>query len=354
MVRASLASPRCSPGDFTPRLSAALAPEGAARAEKSASLLPVRRSFRQTAVQITSDGAVEARFVVGLPAAGRRVLTREAVGLLVDDVPSVVRTSLCAESYPAEELLLHAEVNEDADALRSLLPEMGLVAFVADGAVLPRRSGIEQAPMLDRAVPFESPASLRVHVDLPNAGSASGAGIPRGVTLIVGGGYHGKSTLLEALERGVYNHRPGDGRERVVSDPTAVKIRAKDGRSISGVDISPFIGPLPLGQGTRRFDSADASGSTSQAAAIVEAVEAGAGTLLVDEDTAATNFMIRDRRMQALVPRDLEPITPFVDRVRLLHSRARSERRHRARGERETTSTWRIRSLQWTATEPGT
>ena len=295
-------------------------PRGSGKSGDIRIAAPGQEVLRQTAVRVMPDGAVEARFRVGLPAAGRRVMAREAVELLVGDVPFVVRASLRGVCYSAEELLQHAEVNEDADALRALLPGMGLVAFVADGAVLPRRSGIEQAPMLQRAVPFESPSSLRVTVDLPNGGSVSGTGIPRGVTLIVGGGYHGKSTLLEALERGVYNHRPGDGRERVVSDPTAVKIRAEDGRSIVGVDISPFIGPLPLGQDTRRFDSTDASGSTSQAAAIVEALEAGARTLLVDEDTAATNFMIRDRRMQALVPREKEPITPFVDRVGLLHS----------------------------------
>jgi len=144
-------------------------------------------------------------------------------------------------------------------------------------------------------------------------------GVPVGVTLIVGGGYHGKSTLLKALERGVYNHRPGDGRERVVSHTATVKIRAEDGRSIKGVDISPFIRDLPNGQVTEAFQTPNASGSTSQAANIMEALEAGAKTLLVDEDTAATNFMIRDRRMQALVPREKEPITPFVDRIRELY-----------------------------------
>jgi predicted ABC-class ATPase len=138
------------------------------------------------------------------------------------------------------------------------------------------------------------------------------------VSLIVGGGYHGKSTLLRALEAGVYNHCPDDGRERAVSDATAVKVRAEDGRSVAGVDISPFIDGLPQGQDTRVFSTPNASGSTSQAASIMEALEVGANTLLIDEDTAATNFMIRDRRMQALVPKESEPITPFVDRVRAL------------------------------------
>lgn len=274
----------------------------------------------QTAVMVSGDGSVEARFRVGLPARGRRVLGHQATELLADDVPAVVDATLLASSYDEGELAEAARTNEDADALRAALDGMDLVAFVADGASLPRRSGVDDRPLRgDEVVPFRSPDSLRVEVELPNAGTVTGMGVPRGVTLIVGGGYHGKSTLLRALEQGVYNHRPGDGRERVVSEPAAVKVRAEDGRSVSGVDISPFIAGLPLGVDTRSFSSPNASGSTSQAAIIMEALEAGATALLVDEDTAATNFMIRDRRMQALVPKESEPITPFVDRIRPLH-----------------------------------
>ncbi|HKJ02193.1 MAG TPA: ABC-ATPase domain-containing protein, partial [Longimicrobiales bacterium] len=266
---------------------------------------PGQEVLLQTAVQVDQDGAVEARFTVGLPARGRRILGGQAIRLLLEAVPAVVAGSLRAEVHAGEEILRHARANEDADVLREALPGMGLVGFVADGAVLPRRSGVSQDPMAgDGAIPFVSPEALRVEVSLPNAGTVTGMGIPQGVTLIVGGGYHGKSTLLRALERGVYNHRPGDGREFVVAHRATVKIRAEDGRSIQGVDISPFIGELPNGQATRSFSSPNASGSTSQAANIMEAMEAGARVLLVDEDTAATNFMIRDRRMQALVPRD--------------------------------------------------
>jgi predicted ABC-class ATPase len=282
---------------------------------------PGQEVLDQTAVMVKEDGSLEARFTVGLPAAGRRILGHEAAKLLLNAVPGVVRDSLRAAAFTPDEILLHAECNEDADALRDVLPGMGLVAFVGDGAVLPRESGVSQEPLSrGPVVPFESPPSMQVNVELPNAGRVSGMGIPEGVTLIVGGGYHGKSTLLKALERGVYNHRPGDGRERVVSHPSTVKVRAEDGRSIQGVDISPFIRDLPNGQDTETFLTPNASGSTSQAANIIEAVEAGARALLVDEDTAATNFMIRDRRMQALVPREKEPITPFVDRIRELHT----------------------------------
>jgi len=281
---------------------------------------PGQQVLDNTAVIVRMDGSVEARFTVGLPAAGRRILGRDAARLLLDAVPRTVHSALRARVFAPGEILAHAACNEDADALRGNLAGMGLVGFVANGAVLPRRSGVSQAPMGEKeAVPFVSPPGLEVQVSLPNAGTIRGMGIPAGVTLVVGGGYHGKSTLLKALERGVYNHRPGDGRERVVSDPAAVKVRAEDGRSIQGVDISPFIQNLPNGQDTQAFSTPNASGSTSQAAGIMEAVEAGARVLLVDEDTAATNLMIRDRRMQALIPRNLEPITPFIDRVRELN-----------------------------------
>ncbi len=281
---------------------------------------PAQEVMPITAVQVTPDGGVEARFRVGLPARGRRILGKAAALLLGSALPRLVDGTLRAEALDAAELRLHAETNEDAHALRDQLPERGLLAFVADGAVLPRMSGVDDRPLEGTGVvPFRSPDSLRVTLEAPNGGPVSGMGIPRGVVLVVGGGYHGKSTLLRSLERGVYNHRPGDGRERVVMDPDAVKVRAEDGRSVQGVDISPFIGNLPGGEDTAGFSTAYASGSTSQAAAIMEALEGGASALLVDEDTAATNFMIRDRRMQALVPREQEPITPFIDRVVELH-----------------------------------
>ena len=280
---------------------------------------PGQEVLAQTAVIVADDGTVEARFRIGLPAHGRRAGGREAIELITADVPTVVNRSLRAGSVGYQDILRHALTNEDADALRAELDAHGWVAFVADGAYLARKSGVDDEPLLgDTAVPFATPAGLTAQVELPNAGAVRGMAIPRGVTLIVGGGYHGKSTLLRAIERGVYNHCYGDGRESVVTDPSAVKIRAEDGRSVAGVDISSFIGTLPQGQDTRAFSTPNASGSTSQAAGIVEALEAGATTLLIDEDTAATNFMIRDRRMQALVPKEGEPITPLVDRIRSL------------------------------------
>jgi predicted ABC-class ATPase len=312
---------RIATADFLNRALAAeldrrSARRGSGRSGDLRVLRPRQQVLRRACLTVFPDGAVEARFRAGLPARGRRVLGREAERL-IDDALAALEAALLFESIDGAALLHHIETVEDAAALRAQLGERGLVAFVADGASLPRRSGIDDRP-LDDAVPFRSPDSLRITLHAPNAGDVAGMGVARGVTLIVGGGFHGKSTLLRALERGVYDHVPGDGRERVVAVAGAVKVRAEDGRAVAGVDISNFIGPLPGGGDTRAFTTENASGSTSQAAAIVEALEAGASCLLLDEDTSATNFMIRDARMQALIGGAREPITPFIDRARQL------------------------------------
>ncbi|MDY6965832.1 MAG: ABC-ATPase domain-containing protein [Halobacteriota archaeon] len=279
---------------------------------------PGQEILKRTSMFITEE-YVEARFVVGLPAFGRKIAGGHAEAMLLDELPLIVQASLYYKNLNEKRLFEHIETAEDADFLRGRLEMLGLVAFVADGAILPRASGVDSRPMTGgMVIPFKSPESLRVEVKLPNRGAIKGMGISEGVTLIVGGGYHGKSTLLKALELGVYNHIPGDGREFVVTIPDAMKIRAEDGRRIEKVDISPFISNLPFGQETRAFSSEDASGSTSQSANIIEALEVGARVLLIDEDTSATNFMIRDQRMQELVSKDKEPITPFIDKVRQL------------------------------------
>ena len=274
--------------------------------------------LERTSARVT-ESDVELRFFLGLPAFGRRIAGRQAEEMLFQELPAIAIASLLYENLPADDVLAHVETVEDADALRRQLAEKKLVAFLPDGAVLPRESGVSDRPLCGEVVPFHSPDSLRVELVGPNCGPVPGLGIPEGVTLIVGGGYHGKSTLLNAIARGVYNHLPGDGRERVVANADAVKIRAEDGRFIEKVDISPFINNLPFGRDTRSFSTPNASGSTSQAANIIEALESGARVLLLDEDTSATNFMIRDERMQALVAKEKEPITPLIDTIRALY-----------------------------------
>ncbi|HAV43409.1 TPA: ATPase [bacterium] len=263
---------------------------------------------------------VEARFSMGLPARGRRVLAQAAEAMFFEELPKLVSYSLILRNLDKDQLIAHLYSCEDQEALRGELPEKKLVAFIANGSILPRASGVDDRPLKSGSViPFKSPIELEVSLPAPNSGRICGMGIPEGVTLIVGGGYHGKTTLLRAIERGIYNHIPGDGREKVVSIPDTVKIRAEDGRSVKRVDISAFINNLPLQKDTSDFSTENASGSTSQAANIIESLEMGAKLLLIDEDTSATNFMIRDKRMQELVAKDKEPITPFVDKVGLLY-----------------------------------
>jgi predicted ABC-class ATPase len=261
---------------------------------------------------------VELRLRVSLPAVGRRIAGKQAAQLLGEDLAQVVARSLHYTALDAADLARHIAVAEDAAALRSQLVAHNLIAFVADGAMLARSSGVDDWPD-PQAIPFESPAALRVTLPTPNQGAVTGMGIGPGITLIVGGGYHGKSTLLRAIERGIYNHIPGDGREGVVTLPTAVKIRAEDGRMVHPTDLSALINHLPLGRSSTAFTTENASGSTSQAANIVEAVAAGAQLLLMDEDTCATNLMIRDARMQRLIAAAQEPITPLIDKVRPLY-----------------------------------
>ncbi len=269
---------------------------------------------------VVDEGRIEARFVVGLPARGRRVMGDAARRMLLSLLPPAVSRALNHARIDESALRQHIQTAEDQHYLRQRLGEAGLVGFLGQGSILPRQSGISDLPLTgSQALPLEVPDDLAVTLRVPHWGEVRGLGIPRGITLIVGGGYHGKSTLLRALERGIYTHVPGDGRELVVTDPTAVKVRAEDGRRVEGVDITPFINNLPGGSGTDFFRSDSASGSTSQAAGIMEALELGSRCLLLDEDTSASNFMIRDARMQALVHRDKEPITPFVDRVRGLY-----------------------------------
>ncbi len=275
--------------------------------------------------QILSRTAMEigrqrltARFEVGFPANGRTINAVELEKILCRDLPPLVERCFYYKNWDARRLRAVYELSQDQQYIRKELKKRGLTAFVADGAILPRQSGISQKPMKD-AVAFSSPESLRLTLSLPWHGAVSGMAIPNGVTLIVGGGYHGKSTLLKALELGIYNHIAGDGREFVITEDTALKIRAEEGRCVKHLDLSMFIHDLPNGKDPVDFSTEDASGSTSQAAAVMEGLEAKSRTFLIDEDTSATNFLVRDAFMQQIVSPKKEPITPFLARIRELY-----------------------------------
>ncbi len=294
-----------------------------AKGSGKSGLISVSRCYQEvlerTACRLApKSGDIILRMEIGFPANGRTINARELEKILFEFVPECVKASLFYKNMDAKRLRAIVDLAEDQQYIREQLPKMGLCAFVADGSILPRESGISPRPMKG-GVKFKSPKELEVTMELPHKGKITGMGIRKGITLIVGGGYHGKSTLLKALELGVYNHIAGDGREYVITDDTAMKIRAEDGRSIWKTDISMFINDLPNGRDTVGFCTEDASGSTSQAANVVESIEAGTALLLIDEDTSATNFMIRDELMQRVIHRDMEPITPFIERIRELY-----------------------------------
>ena len=273
--------------------------------------------LERTSVLIKED-KIEVRFEMGMPARGRRIMGKAAQKIIFEQLPKIVEKSIIYDNLNKKSLKEQIVLVLDQEYIRKVLKEKELVAFVANDSILPRENGISDKPMKN-AVKFKSPEKFEITLNLPSRKKVSGMGIPKGITLIVGGGYHGKSTLLAALERGIYNHIAQDGREFIISETDAVKIRAEDGRNVEKVNISGFINNLPGNKDTRTFSTENASGSTSQAANVAEALEYGTSLLLIDEDTSATNFMIRDGRMQKLVAKEKEPITPFIDRVKELY-----------------------------------
>ncbi len=276
--------------------------------------------LERSACQITNTKII-GRFHIGFPAFGRTINAGELEKILFDFLPRCVESCFFFRRLDAKKVENTVFLAEDQAAIREILHQKDLVAFVANGAILPRKSGVSDLPLKD-SIPFTSPAAMEQAFTLPHKGEITGMAIPKGITLIVGGGYHGKSTLLEALQMGVYNHIAGDGREFVITDDTAVKLRAEDGRSIRNVNISLFINDLPNKKDTTSFSTPDASGSTSQAAGVMEGVEANTRLFLIDEDTSATNFMVRDDFMQQVISRKKEPITPFLERARDLYEKA--------------------------------
>lgn len=295
--------------DFIARQFAAFAKQ-----ENSISIALTGQTVLDNSAVLFTEEGIELRFRVNLPAEGRSVLGKKASNILTFHLPKFIRRATIERELDLAALKHHCEIIEDQEMLRAQLEEHQLIAFIGNGSVLPRLAGNCDLPMKD-AVEFIAPAELTIELETPHQGLIKGMGIPKGISLIVGGGFHGKSTLLNAIERSIYNHIPGDGRERIVTDYQAMKIRAEDGRCVHHLNLSNYINHLPMGKETTDFSTQDASGSTSQAAWLQESIEAGVTALLIDEDTSATNFMIRDERMQALVSKGDEPITPLVDRI---------------------------------------
>ena len=260
------------------------------------------------------NGELRACLQVRLPGEGRKIQAEVAAEILTMVLPDLVSAGLYYSKSDEAALQEHFRVLAERKEILAQLETRGLCAFVPDGAVLPRASGLSELP-LEGAVPFTAPEQMAVTLNVCGR-EIRGMGIPKGITVITGGAFHGKSTLLQALTRAVYPHIPGDGREGIVIDESALRVGVEDGRSVRGTDLSQFVRDLPGGVSTKNFNTLSASGSTSEAANLLEAMEAGSRAFLIDEDSSAVNFLIRDVRVRKLLGDDREPLIPLTDRIR--------------------------------------
>lgn len=260
------------------------------------------------------NGNVTACFQVNLPGEKRLINGELLADILTSTLPDLLTAGLYADSGKIARATAAIKSLEMREALLDAARAHGLAAFVPNGAILPRESGISEKP-LQNAVPFAAPAELQVELEACGE-RICGMGIPKGITVITGGAYHGKSTLLSALCKAVYPHIQGDGREWIVVDESAVRVGVEDGRSVRHTDISALVHELPGGKSTQDFSTASASGSTSEASNLLEALEFGAKTVLIDEDASAVNFLVRDARVRALVGDAREPLVPLIDRIK--------------------------------------
>ena len=260
------------------------------------------------------NGELRACLQVRLPGEGRKIQAEVAAEILTMVLPDLVSAGLYYSKSDEAALQEHFRVLAERKEILAQLESRGLCAFVPDGAVLPRASGLSELP-LEGAVPFTAPEQMAVTLNVCGR-EIRGMGIPKGITVITGGAFHGKSTLLQALTRAVYPHIPGDGREGIVIDESALRVGVEDGRSVRGTDLSMFVRDLPGGVSTKNFNTLSASGSTSEAANLLEAMEAGSRAFLIDEDSSAVNFLIRDVRVRKLLGDDREPLIPLTDRIR--------------------------------------
>ncbi|MCE5249834.1 ABC-ATPase domain-containing protein [bacterium] len=273
---------------------------------------PGQEMLESTAV-VLGKTYIEVRFTAELPVRKGKVDSSSAAELLMESIPRVVLESLIFKNVDGDRLAEWIEAYEDADAVRAQLSSHNLVAFIADGSILPRKGADDPRPAEEKAHEFTAPDELAVTLDLPNRGHVRGLGIPAGITLLTGGRFHGKSTVLRALELGVYNHIPGDGRTYVITVSDAAGIHAETGRRIERVNLTPFFGSGGSGIDTANFSSENATATESIAANIMETLEIGSSLLLFDEDSLPADMIVRDARMQALIPKDDEPSATLID-----------------------------------------
>jgi len=247
---------------------------------------------------------IEARFTVDLPSDGNKV-SAMAMNLLLERIDRIVSDSMYFSAYKQSKVYNHLQTYENAEFIRENLSSKGIVAFIADGSVLPRRDD-DLAPMID-AVPFSCSDDLKVTFDVPYGEPITGAGIPKGFTAVSGCSRSGKSTLIDAIYAGVYDHIPGDGREYVISSPDAAFILAEPNRPADSVDISMFVKDTPEFEDTSAAKREFVSSPMSELLSVSEAVEMGSELILVDEEYSNPCIMRKGFLAEG------ESITPLSD-----------------------------------------
>ncbi len=215
------------------------------------------------------------------------------------------------ENFDVNRLYKKSQIYINQCEIRKYLKDNDYVCFIKNGSILPREK--ENNVSKTDATPFQAPSTMEYTIKLKSGEILTGMVIAKGLTVITGGGYSGKTTIIDAIESGIYNHVEGDGREYVITEETALKVYAEDGRVVNNLDMSPFFKQEISEESIEDFSTEHASGSVSQAANIIEAVYAGSKLLLIDEDKSATNFMVRDKIMRKII--NNEPIIPLTDRI---------------------------------------
>jgi len=272
--------------------------------------------LERTACRITEDW-LEIRGTITWPSDARKTAPKIAQAMMTEDVPQLIDGALIYGNHNPSAVQRHVQLAEDAEALRGQLVEHGLIAFIADGAVLPREH-TSGKPVLSHLVTWQSPPELRVTLTLPHRGPVTGLGVPRGITVIIGPPFSGRSTFIHALAACVYPHIPGDGREFSATVADAVLVTAEEGRRIEGVNLHPFITHLRTGEDVAQYRTEQAAPLLSQAAALVEVLEAGCSALLIDEDSSAPALLAQDTLLGRLVPSGGQ-VVPLVDLLRPLY-----------------------------------
>lgn len=255
--------------------------------------------------------ALSLRFSYSFPAQARRLLAEPAAAVLTNRIPALALE--IAQLVTPERVREHAAHLRRRQMIRQALDERGLCAFLPAGSITWRLPDGTPAP---GAVALQVPADLSTRLELADGTSLEGLAFPRGVTVLVGSAFHGKTTLLEALGRASCDLGPKDGLSLACAVAATEFVRVEEGRSVAATDLSPFFRRLP-GQNPSSFVSERASGATSQAANLHEALASGAKLVLIDEDASAANFLTRDPRISKLLP-DGESVIPLAHRAREL------------------------------------